>query len=574
MNRTIMGAALAVILVVAACGSSESPPSSTTPPPASPGATSAPASSAAASGTSSGSETPSGSADLLATTPAGTQPVDTVIWNLSGGEPGSLDPITFFNGSTNYPLANMCESVMLAKPDGTVEPYLAASTDQSDPTRLVLNLRDATFWDGTPVTAEDAVYSLTRAWDKEFSLGSGYADVFGNVTAIEKTGDRQVTISLKQPDYLLLGRLSSAAGAVYQETHAKEAGKAFGTPDGGLMCTGPFKFGTWAKGDSLTINRNDAWWGAGRFGTPLVKTLKFTFVTDAATYTAAMLSGSIDGQFEVDGPAVDQLRAQGQPVILGRSMLIGELSPTNLATGILGDKDLRNALALAMDYEGLKTGVFGGLGDLPRAQVPPYLGGAQQPIYEAAYAKLPEPKQDVEAAKALVAKSGVTNPKIVIAVAQGIQEQTSVGLAVKDAAEKIGIAAEIREVSLDEFGQLYVPGTDLGKQVDIYFLTDSSIVADPLAFYSYVGLPEGYGNWSGYENDEVVAILRKAGAEPDPAKRAELATQAQALLVADNQFIPLLHRWNATYLRPGLTGAVVAAPSTIFAPWAVTLGGE
>jgi peptide/nickel transport system substrate-binding protein len=240
----------------------------------------------------------------------------------------------------------------------------------------------------------------------------------------------------------------------------------------------------------------------------------------------------------------------------------------------LGNADLRRALALALDYEGIREAALGGLGDPANALQPPYLGGDQAPIYEAAYAELPELVQDREAAAELVANSGVEDPGIIIAAAAGIDEQTTVALAVQEAAEAIGISAEVREVSLDEFGGLYVPGSDIGKEVDIFFLTDASIVPDPVAFYSYVGLPDGFGNWAGYVNDEVTALLEEASAEPDPDARAELATQAQALIMEDLPFIPLMFRWSVTYLADDLTGAVVAAPATIFYPWAIDLGGQ
>ena len=80
------------------------------------------------------------------------------------------------------------------------------------------------------------------------------------MASIDATGSDQVTIKLKQPDNWLLGELSQMPGIVLEKAYVESEGKAFGTPSGGTMCTGPFKLKSWRPGRDLTAVRNDAYW--------------------------------------------------------------------------------------------------------------------------------------------------------------------------------------------------------------------------------------------------------------------------------------------------------------------------
>src|SRR5205823_13414290 len=118
-------------------------------------------------------------------------------------------------------------------------PGLATYTNPS-PTEFDFTINaNANFWDGSPVTAQDAVFSLKRAADPKG--GGYYATVFDRVKTIDATGDKTFTITLNQPDYWLLGELSSTPGEIVEQKYAAAKGKDFGTVSGGVMCSGPFK---------------------------------------------------------------------------------------------------------------------------------------------------------------------------------------------------------------------------------------------------------------------------------------------------------------------------------------------
>ena len=122
---------------------------------------------------------------LVATTPAGTKPVQSVTWAVYR-DVNSLDPIFAFDYPENTADSLMCESLLLQAPGGALKPGLATVSTPS-PTTMVFTLRPGVkFWDGQPVTPADVVYSLDRNTDPK--LGGFYGPVFSRVSSIAATG--------------------------------------------------------------------------------------------------------------------------------------------------------------------------------------------------------------------------------------------------------------------------------------------------------------------------------------------------------------------------------------------------
>ena len=176
--------------------------------------------------------------------------VDTIDWGLPYGEPPTVDPANGAFYSASLVSMQMCEPLMRIDENYALQPLLAESFEQPDPQTLVYTLRDdVTFWDGSPMTADDVVWSLEHSR----SPGAVVSFLYANVESIEATGDNEVTVRLTKPDNLMVYTLASFSGTVMQKAFSEAAGESLGTPDGGLMCTGPMEFGSWESGQSLTL---------------------------------------------------------------------------------------------------------------------------------------------------------------------------------------------------------------------------------------------------------------------------------------------------------------------------------
>ena len=532
--------------------------------------TAAPATTAEGSAEATG-ETPATTAAASATTtgpspttPAAAGEFDSVTW-ATYREVNSLDPIYAFDYPENTVIYSMCESLLWQQPDGAIAPGITTLTRPDDVT-MVFTVRDGvTFWDGSPLTADDIVFSLQRQMDP--TLAGFYGLVFERVESITATAPNEVTITLTQPDYFLEGELASTPGIIVSKAFVEAQGAGFATPDGGTMCTGPFQFESWSVGDRLTVTGYDGYWN----GAPKVGSIDFVGVPDENTLTAGLLSGDIDGSYIPAISTIDRLSSDPAVTVTdGPSYASAALIITNLE-GTLGDVNVRMALSMATDREGVISAAFHGKASVPRAIANPGTWGYAPDVFSAAWDALPEPTQDVDGAKAMVEAAGATGKPIVLVTSNELAPIMTMANAVKAAAEDIGLTVELRTVSAANYINLFIdPSAREG--IDGFITINYPDYADPAALLATFGRPDGSQNFNGYSNDEVTALFEEARTTADPAARATLVTQAQAVLQQELPWIGIANPDTVLVTNADLTGAP-ASFTYMFSPWPAGLGG-
>jgi len=386
-RRNLIGAAaaaVALVLVASACGRS----ANTTNP--SPGASSA-------------------TSGLVTTTPAGTAPVDSVVWAVYR-DVNSLDPIYAFDYPENSADSLLCESLLRQAPDGSIGPGIA-TISTPDPTTLVFTIKPGvTFWDGDPVTPDDVVFSLERNTDPKWA--GFYPQVFNRVKSIEATGSDQVTITLKQPDYWLQGELASIPGMIVQKSVVEQQGKNYGTPAGQIMCTGAYMLQSFKPGVGVTVVPNPHYWNPSV--KPLVKSILIKGVPDVNTFTSGMLTNAIQGAYEFGIPTLDQLKSSSAvKVYSGPGWSTDAFIVDNLK-GPLGNVKVRQALSYALDRQGIIDSVYKGAALMPRWQSNPGTFGYGVSVFNSAYDSSPVMNQDLTKAKQLMQEANATGQTITI----------------------------------------------------------------------------------------------------------------------------------------------------------------
>lgn len=521
-------------------------------------------------------------ANLIDVLPAGTQPVDVVNWAVvEGDEP--LDPIT----TTSIIRPNLCESLLLLEPDYGISPNLATSAEWVNPVTFVIDLRDdVTFWDGSPMTPEDVIYSMSRNWNPMSYYYASYVGVAPEVyptpfdpnQSIVKTGEHQVTVNFARPDSEFRNVLSGGAGVVVKKDYAEAAGPAFGTAEGGLMCTGPFKLeaGNWTPDQVLTVTANENYWG----GEPLVKKINFSFAKDTASLTQALTAGEIDGAYTVSPSVRSTLEGEGAGTLYvgnsGSSYSFGPVSPTSAAA----DPQVRQALSMAFDREQYIDVVLNGLGDEQKTFTPPFIfqniEGSE--ILKAGYDGLADYVYDVDAAKALLKESGAdTSAPLVLAIPAGSKELSDTAKLIQAAGKSIGLTININEMPPPAFGELFVPDAFSARE-GIDFLATQARFDSP----GFIGYPStfllpfdlgGIYNWSNYENPDVIGAIMAAQTATSPEEAAGAFVAAQEIFAPDLLQVTLASAYNLSYLNDDLTGIVTS--SAVFSnPWALNLGGK
>ncbi|CAM5484053.1 ABC transporter substrate-binding protein [Leifsonia shinshuensis] len=508
------------------------------------------------------------STQLTVLTPKPTADVDTVTWNVFQGEPQTLDPYHGADFTPNMINSNMCETLLAQTPDFTITPNLAKSFSNPDPLTWVYDIRDdVKFWDGSPLTADDVAWSLNHNIQDKTTF---YGYLYANVASIATTGDHEVTVKLKTPDYLFNEELASFAGVIVQKKFYEANGAKVGTPGVGLMCTGPYKFVSWTQGKSVNVTRNDAYWNKDL---PLkVKNIDFTFLTDDSTITSALLSGQIDGTYGPPSGSLAQLRTSSAgKLYTGPAPLMTTLVVAN-DKGALGNTDVRRALQLAIDWKGIAKQVFAG-GGFPAtlSTAEPAYGFAKSQLDAYAATVKTDGSAKLDQARKLLANvpADVKAKTISLVVPQQAETQ-QFGLAIKSAADKIGLKFTLNVVPATGYSNyLYDPATR--GDTDLLYTQFWPNIPNPLDWLGITSIPGASFDQSGY--DGITDLYYQAVGTKDDAARAKIVTE-----IMKKQHDEAMPMWagiqlnNTVWLGNKITGAP-AAFDYVFYPWAAYLGG-
>ena len=519
------------------------------------------------SSTSQSTAAPSASNTLSPTTPAPTGEAGKVTW-ATYRDVGTIDPIQAFDYPENTAITTLCDSLERQAPDGTIGPGLATLTHPDD-TTLVITLKDGPrFWDGKPVTADDVLFSLQRAADPK--AGGFYGAVFNRVASMKKTAANVVTVTLKQPDFWLDGELSQMPGVVVEKAFAESKGRKLGTPQGGLMCSGPYKVGSWKAGSTLNVVRNDSYWDASHKAK--VAEIDFRGVPDDASMTSGFLTGGIDGSYPQGLSTIDQLKAAKDKVTVsqGPSFASDAIVISNLK-GALGDVRVRQALSLAIDRKAYIQNVYHGDAQLPRTLANPGTWGYGREVFQADWDARPEPAQNVAKAKALVQQAGAAGKTITLGMTSEVQQLNTAANAIRSAGEAIGLTVKFKAVSAQNFINFFTdPKARVG--IDGFPTVNYPDYADPAAFYNTIVMPDGSQNYDAYDDPQTTKAMNAARSTADPAQRAKLVAQAGDRIMQQLPWIPMAAINTVLITSSKLTGAP-ASFAYMGGPWANLLGG-
>ncbi|MFI5765466.1 ABC transporter substrate-binding protein [Streptomyces sp. NPDC051563] len=500
---------------------------------------------------------------LSAGTPAAAGEIDSFTWAVYA-EPPTLDYISAFDYPANTILSNVCESLMRWTPQLTMAPGLAEKATNPNDLTWVYDLRAGVhFHDGGTMSADDVVYSLGRQMDP--ANGAAWNSNFSNVEAVTKTGPLQVTVKLKQPDSQFPQYMATAAGVVASKAGVEKAGEDYGTT-GSLDCTGPFKLGTWNKGQSIELQRFDGYWGTKAKSAKAV----FTFLTDASARTNAMLSGEADGGYLIPTESYDRLRASGAGTLyFGEGLSTVNVNVTSMK-GALGDVRVRRALSLALDRRGFVKAGLGGAGTVTSALTTKAIwAGAPAAVRASAFDTLPSPDQNVEAAKRMIEEAGATGKTLTVATSSIGQDVSVLATAVQDAGTKIGLKVQLKTIAPNAFTSLFTdPAAREG--IDMFPETYYDSITDPMDMLSNFQTG-AYQNYAGYSDEAYDALAEKARAESDPAKRFSAAAELQKKASDQVLWIPVAEWPTAVFLNKRITGAPTTI-SYLYYPWAADIG--
>jgi peptide/nickel transport system substrate-binding protein len=293
-----------------------------------------------------------------------------------------------------------------------VEPMLATAWNQVSPTQLRVTLRQGVkFHDGSDFTADDAVYSLSRAMTKT----SNFTPYTAGIDRVVKVNANTIDIFTKGPNPVLLNQLTELRmmskawaeknNSVEPKDIKNNNQETFANRN--AMGTGPFVLKQWQPDQRMVLARNPNWWGKMEGN---ITEIVYTPIKSEATRVAALLSGEVD--LVLDPSPQDLGRLRGNPnlkVIDGvenRTIFFGmdqhrdELVGSNVkGKNPLKDVRVRRALYQAIDADALQRVTMRGLSQPTGTLIAPQVHGWSEALHK----RLPF---DVEGAKKLLADAG------------------------------------------------------------------------------------------------------------------------------------------------------------------------
>ena len=518
--------------------------------------------------TSTGTET-SPAVTLQSTTPAGPGSLDAMTWDLTLGEPTTLDPLKAGDYGPCFVSSQLHDTLVRYSPDWKLGPGIAESWTNPDPKTLVYTIRqDATFWDGKPVTADDVVYSLKRNMDPK--SGSIWSAFFSNVKSIAATGASEVTVKFSQPDELFNKEMGTSGGGIVEKAYVEKVGPAKYGSGMNVMGSGPYELASWKPGSEIVLKANSAYWDPAL--APKVANVTLKFITDTSTITSALLSGELDGAYEVPPTSIPALKsAPDGKLYFGPSLSVSEILISD-PKGPMGNPTLRQALSMAIDRQAIVDKVFNGAAVANKAITPQTAWDPEAlSVYQAAYDALPGLTPDIAAGKKVVAATpGATKP-MVMAVLAGDQRELELASVVQQAAKDIGMTITLKQLQpMDMSNFFYVP--EYRKGIDMAMTLGFLDIPDPLDYTSLFLGKDALFNWIAYSNPTVEKNLETARQTLDPVARAKLIVDAQKQYTADAVVIPLAMDAEVLYMSNKVSGAPVTF-TYMWTPSLAMIGG-
>ena len=438
---------------------------------------------------------------------------------------GSLNPLLLNGGEINkYATGLMFLPLMELDADLNFEGMLADSITTEDNKNFIVHIDDAATWsDGTPVTADDVVYTALRLASPVIGNTAMMYYVFEGVgddgfveegaesiDGIQKVDDKTVQFTTKEEMPITTFENSYARYLLTLPKHVIEqyseeelsTADWFNHPD---VVSGPFIVTDFDVDHYISYEANKDYWK----GAPKIDKLNIKIVDGSQLY-AGLQSGEIDitQQTMSDIPqedyesveALDNVEVVYGSPVTNQSVFI--------QTKNVPDVKVRQAMLYAIDRQQILEELLNGHGEI----VDGFLSSAS-PFYDDSLTPV---SYDPEKAKALLEEAGWDGSQTIrFYVNSG--DSTFVNAASIIAAEwaAVGIKAEIQTV---DFATLMsVAGTE---DYDVLAVQYTYAPVDPYPDVAW--LLGGEGSWTGYSNDTLNEALTKSQLTSDPEETKEL----------------------------------------------------
>jgi peptide/nickel transport system substrate-binding protein len=428
------------------------------------------------------------------------------------GASGVQFPRTIDASKDGYSLIFLgaAETLTRLSREGKVEPWLAERVTQVDPTTWQATLRkDATFHDGTPVTAEEVAASFRRSWEGQ-PAAARFIPKETQVTVLDP-----LTLQFKTPQ---------PAGAFANNLATFQFAIARPGPAGSVL-TGPYRPVKLETDQLLTLEAFAGHWA----GPPPIARISVRVITDANARALALQSGDIDMALGLPPELVKGLPADVERAVTPSTRV--DCIMFNHARPPFSDRAVREATSLAVDRATLNRVGLDGLGTVVTSIFPPNVGVE---VVNAQATDQAKARQVLDAAGWRAGADGVRVKDgrrfaVTLLSYPGRGELTPMATVLEQQLKPLGYELKLEQIPSEKILDVLATG-DFDATMYSFNVIPTG---DPLYAFNQSLVPGALNNYGKYESARLNAVLDQLRVESDPARRQALTRQAQEVLRDD-----------------------------------------
>jgi peptide/nickel transport system substrate-binding protein len=286
-------------------------------------------------------------------TPMAAQTAKQVLTIDTPNDAATLDPHLQWDTDSYGVYRNIFDNLLTRDAMGKIVPQIATAWRFVDDIHIEFDIRpDVKFQDGTPLSSEDVVFSVTRITKP--TLKSPQLSQFDQIADAQALGPTKVRLTMKKPYPVLLAQLVKLS--IVPKAYVERVGdQVFNLKPLG---SGPYKLRGWQKGIQVVLDANESYWR----GKPPFKTVIFRAVPDVSTRVADLKTGRADLIRLVPPDEAIALKSDARlSVLTVPTERVGYLF-INAQAGPTADVRVRRAIAHAIDKQGLIDALLQGFG--------------------------------------------------------------------------------------------------------------------------------------------------------------------------------------------------------------------
>ncbi|MBI1257344.1 MAG: hypothetical protein GC204_07730 [Chloroflexi bacterium] len=502
----------------------------------------------------------------------------TLTWSIEGvPDLPSLDPAKASDSQDFTVIGLIYGGLVRFDGDLHVVPDLASNwTVSDDALTYAFTLRDdATFSDGTPITADDVIWSLEHAldpstggWTGSYYLYNikGAQDIIdGKTTTLSgaSTPDsKTVVLELVQPSAYFLDQLTSGIVKIVEKSAALADPTGW---DQKPVSSGAFMVKEWNHGQNIILVPNPHY-----YEVPQISTLTMPFIQDSETAYQLYRTGQLDimGSQQNGVPAGHLAEVQSLPDFKQAASFATRYVGFDMVIPPFDNLHMRRAFALAIDKDTLANQVLAGAVAPTDRIIPPGIPSSELPITGLHF--------DAAAAKDELSQAGVTADSLgSIKLTYGTEGDNERVVTVLQSMwqENLGVHVDLNPLELTTFSaglNAMTENPETGYQM--FFSIWGADYPDPQNFTQLLHSDVAFNNGH-YSNKQYDALLDQADVMTgDLEGRMKLYNQAEQIAVDEVGWLPLFNPKLNVLVAPYVKGIVFTGQGLVIPDYSKLTG--